>query len=167
MYTLIGTETTGPDIGKHQILELVVLTTTDAFEIKNVSPTYVLHRTPGSLITKEAYEAYSSNKLLEECAISSINPMKAEHSLIERFGRHNRNMLNATTIYADSAAELHVKHAMPEFYNSIGRKTVYYDTVLPAEWDSKFAKSNRALETVLVMLSNIKKLVNTCNLTLN
>lgn len=167
MLTLIGTETTGPEINKHQILELVVVTVTDVFEIKNVSPTYVLHRPPGSPITKEAYDAYTSNKLLEECSTSATKPLGVDRSLIERFGRHNKGMLSATTIYIDKYAELHVENTLPDFYNSISKKNVYYNTIVPEIWEKKFAKTNRALETVFVMISNIKQLVNTCNLTLN
>lgn len=163
MIAIISTEISGPTPGVHQILEVAVLTATDRFEIKNVSPTYVLYRPPGAPIAKDRYERYSENNLLSETATSIRKAWQIDDLLIERFGRCNKDMFEARAVFSGQHDKLHVSVALPRFYGSLGNNTVSYDTEILNNENhgskfTKYANPGRALENALIMLSNLKSL---------
>lgn len=158
MFVFIGLSCSGPDPILHQVLELVVITTTDDFILNSVSPSYVLYRAPGGPIGEQEYQDHQANNLLTESALSHRKPLHVEDLLLEQFGRYNQTLYKSTAVYGSAVSNEMLKKHFPNFYRTLGGPAVFYDQFADPKVVSGYKRSGRALEDLLTIISETKRL---------
>lgn len=158
MVVFIGLSSSGPHPAVHQPLELVVITTTDDFELKSVSPSYVLYRAPGGPIGEQEYCQHQANNLLTESSLSHRKPIHVEDLLLEQFGRHNQTLYKSTTVYDSASTHEMLKLHFPNFYKTLGGPVVFYNEYADQAVVGRCKHSGRALEDLLTVISETKRI---------
>ncbi len=139
----VGTEISHNNV---QLLEIVLLTTKDNYELCNISPTIVIKRNIDISMDPDRYKLYSINGLLDEADLSATKESWAEDRLIELLPPK----INVTPLVFFSQEDVNVvKSRMPVLSSRLTGKIQFAPK-------SKYVHYGRALEDTISAISQMK-----------